>query len=78
MIYELEVKTRLDNMDLREVRIIPQGTGYTVEIVYENQIDQMKQWCFMNGYTIHAIYADIASGISFEKRKGFFDVETLA
>ena len=30
---ELEVKTRLDNMDLREVRIVPQGTGYTVEIV---------------------------------------------
>ena len=25
-------------MDLREVRIIPQGTGYTVEIVYEKEI----------------------------------------
>ncbi len=37
-IMELEVKTRLDNMDLREVRIIPQGTGYTVEIVYEKEI----------------------------------------
>jgi putative resolvase len=28
----------------------------------------------MNGYTISAIYSDIASGISFEKRKGFFDM----
>ena len=37
-IMELEVKTRLDNMDLREVRIVPQGTGYTVEIVYEKEI----------------------------------------
>jgi len=37
-----------------------------------NQIDQLKQWCFMNGYTINAIYSDIASGISFENRKGFF------
>lgn len=36
------------------------------------QIDQMKQWCFMNGYTISAIYSDIASGISFDKRAGFF------
>ena len=40
----------------------------------QNQIDQMKQWCFMNGLTINAIYSDIASGISFDKRKGFFDM----
>ena len=40
----------------------------------QNQIDQMKQWCFMNGLTINAIYSDIASGISFEKRKGFFEM----
>ncbi len=40
----------------------------------QNQIDQMKQWCFMNGYTLNAIYSDIASGISFEKRKGFFEM----
>ena len=39
-----------------------------------NQIEQLKQLCFMNGYTINAIYSDIASGISFEKRKGFFDM----
>ncbi len=39
-----------------------------------NQIEQLKQWCFMNGYTINAIYSDIASGISFDKRKGFFDM----
>ncbi len=39
-----------------------------------NQIEQLKQWCFMNGYTINAIYSDIASGISFEKRKGFFEM----
>jgi len=40
----------------------------------EKQIDQLKQWCFMNGYTINAIYSDISSGISFEKRKGFFEM----
>ena len=28
----------------------------------------------MNGNTIGAIYSDIASGISFEKRKGFFEM----
>ena len=35
----------------------------------QNQIQQLKQWCFMDGYTINAIYSDTASGISFEKRK---------
>ena len=34
----MEVKTRLDDVDLREVRIVPQGTGYAIEIVYEKEI----------------------------------------
>ena len=37
----------------------------------ENQISLLKQFCFSNGYTISGIYSDIASGISFEKRKDF-------
>ncbi|MGC8505150.1 MAG: IS607 family transposase [Thermoplasmata archaeon] len=40
----------------------------------QNQIQQLKQWCFMNGNTISAIYSGIASGISFERRKGFFEM----
>ena len=38
----------------------------------ENQIEMLKQFCFMNGYTLSGIYSDIASGISFENRKEFF------
>lgn len=39
----LKVKTRLENVDLREVRIVPQGVGYMVEIVYEKEIiDTMR------------------------------------
>lgn len=34
-----------------------------------NQIELLKQFCFTNGYTISGIYSDIASGISFEKRR---------
>ncbi|MCL5782544.1 MAG: transposase [Candidatus Thermoplasmatota archaeon] len=37
-IMELEVKTGLENVNLREVRIIPKGSGYTVEIVYAKEI----------------------------------------
>ena len=38
----------------------------------ENQINILKQFCFSNGYKIHSIYQDIASGIDFEKRDNFF------
>lgn len=38
----------------------------------ENQLDMLKQFCFSNGYTISAVYSDVASGISFAKRKDFF------
>jgi predicted site-specific integrase-resolvase len=38
----------------------------------ENQIDLLKQWCVSCGMQLHGIFADIASGISFEKRKEFF------
>lgn len=38
----------------------------------EKQIVMLKQFCFSNGYPISGIYSDIASGISFEKRKDFF------
>ena len=40
----------------------------------ENQVQLLKTFCFQNGYMIHGIYQDIASGISFEKRKQFFEM----
>ena len=40
----------------------------------ENQVQLLKNFCFQNGYIIHGIYQDIASGISFDKRKQFFDM----
>ena len=39
-----------------------------------NQIDLLKQFCFMNGYQISGIYSDIASDITFENRKEFFQL----
>ena len=40
----------------------------------ENQVQLLKMFCFQNGYIIHGIYQDIASGIRFEKRNQFFDM----
>jgi len=37
-----------------------------------NQVELLKNYCFSNGIQINSIYQDIASGISFEKRKEFF------
>lgn len=43
----------------------------------KNQTELLKQYCMSNGYKIHCIFEDIASGISFEKRKGFFELLDL-
>lgn len=40
----------------------------------ENQINLLKQFCFTNGYVISGVFSDIASGISFEKQKDFFEM----
>lgn len=40
----------------------------------ENQITMLKQFCFSNGYCISKVFSDVASGISFEKRKDFFNM----
>ena len=39
-----------------------------------NQIELLKQFCFNCGYTLSAVYSDVASGISFDKRTDFFDM----
>lgn len=39
-----------------------------------NQIDLLKQFCFTNGYQVSGVFSDIASGISFDKRKDFFNL----
>lgn len=38
----------------------------------DNQISMLKQFCFTNGWSIGKVFSDVASGISFEKRKDFF------
>lgn len=38
----------------------------------ENQIEMLKSWVFNAGIKLDGIYSDVASGISFDKRKDFF------
>lgn len=39
-----------------------------------NQISRLEQFCAAKGYVISRVYSDVASGISFDKRSGFFDL----
>ena len=39
-----------------------------------NQIELLKNFCFQHGIQVNGIFQDIASGISFEKRKDFFNM----
>lgn len=38
----------------------------------DNQVNMLKMFCYSNGYSVSKVCQDIASGISFEKRKEFF------
>ncbi len=40
----------------------------------DNQIEMLKGWIFSSGFRLDGIYADTASGISFEKRREFFQL----
>ena len=40
----------------------------------DNQIEMLKSWMFNSGLKLDGIYADVASGISFEKRKELFQL----
>ena len=58
----------------RKTYIYARVSASTQKKDLENQIEMLKQWCFNQGYSISAIYSDIASGISFERRKQFFEM----
>ncbi len=73
--YNDEDVYKILNRDIKRKTVIyARVSTYKQKNDLENQIQQLKQWCFMNGYTINVIYSDIASGISFKNRKGFFEM----
>lgn len=38
----------------------------------ENQVELLKKFCLENSIQLNGVYKDVASGITFEKRKEFF------
>lgn len=43
----------------------------------KNQIENLQSFAMKNGYQVKGLYKDIASGISFERRKEFFELLDL-
>ena len=43
----------------------------------ENQIENLQSFAMKNGYQVKGLYQDLASGISFERRKEFFELLDL-
>lgn len=71
--YDEESVYRFLNRDMkRKTYIYARVSTPKQKADLENQIQLLKQFCFVNGYQISGIFSDIASGISFEKRSDFF------
>lgn len=43
----------------------------------QNQVEKLEQFCAARGLTVDRIFKDVASGIDFDKRTGFFDLLDL-
>ena len=71
--YNDEDVYKLVNKDIkRKIVIYTRVSTQKQKKDLENQIEFLKAWCFNSGYQLNTIYSDVASGISFDKRKGFF------
>lgn len=56
----------------RKTYIYARVSTYSQKVDLNNQLDMLKGFCFSRGMQVDGVFADIASGISFENRKEFF------
>ena len=56
----------------RKTYIYARVSSYSQKADLNKQVEMLKQFCFSRGMRIDGIFTDIASGISFDKRKEFF------
>lgn len=71
--YDIDSVYRMLNKDIeRKTYLYARVSTVKQKKDLENQIQLLKNYCFQNGLQINGIYTDVASGISFKKRKDFF------
>ena len=56
----------------RKTYIYGRVSTHSQKVDLNNQLDMLKSFCFSRGMQVDGVFADIASGISFENRKEFF------
>lgn len=56
----------------RKTYIYGRVSTHSQKVDLNNQLDMLKSFCFSSGMQVDGVFADIASGISFENRKEFF------
>ena len=57
---------------LRKTYIYGRVSTHSQKVDLNNQLDMLKSFCFSRGMRVDGVFADIASGISFENRNEFF------
>lgn len=73
--YDADSVYRMLNKDIeRKTYLYARVSASKQKKDLEKQVQLLKNFCFQNGYVINGIYQDISSGISFDKRKQFFDM----
>ena len=73
--YDADSVYKMLNKDIeRKTYIYARVSTSKQKVDLDNQIQLLKTFCFQNGYVINGVFSDIASGISFEKRKDFFSM----
>ena len=70
--HDEDVFNLLNNGIKRKTYIYSRVSTYKQKKDLQNQTEMLKNFAFNAGYQINGVYSDIASGISFEKRKDFF------
>ncbi len=71
--YDEEAVYKLLNDDVpRKSYVYARVSTPKQKVDLENQLKLLKQWCVSTGVQLHGQFADIASGISFDRRKEFF------
>lgn len=73
--YNDEDVYKLLNKDIkRKIVIYARVSTHKQKKDLENQIVMLKTWCVNSGVQINTVYQDVASGISFDNRKEFFEM----
>jgi len=72
--HEEDIFNLLNSGIKRKTYIYARVSTYKQKKDLQNQTEMLKNFAFNAGYQINGVYSDIASGISFEKRKQFFEL----